>query len=150
MSVAQESHAESMERRVSAARGRSRQDKKHPQLICVDDYALFPNVPNIRKKNNFIIYTGDVKASLAERKRYVESMKGAGMGRRGVISSAEPFDVATATKEELIDFALVEYETTLNGAAPMVTLRRQVLKLAHEHDALVNASAGKTADTDLS
>jgi hypothetical protein len=143
------SQAANLEERASTSRARVRQDKRDPLLISMKDGMLFPNVPNIRKNPDYIVYRGDPKASDAERMKYVDSMKGGGNGRRRVINTAEAFDIGTATATELVDFALVEYETELNPASPVITLRKQVEKLAKQHDAMVLASSTK-AEGDLS
>jgi len=138
--------AEALETRHANAR-RRRQDKQDPLLICIEDGALFPNVPNIRKKATFIVYRGDPKANLDERMAYVKSMKGGHIGRRGVINTQEAFDIGKATKEELVDFALTEYDTELKDA-PLMVLRKQVQGLAEKFDAMVQHS--KVAGDDIS
>lgn len=137
--------AETLESRHAAARKRTRQNKQDPLLICLEDGALFPNVPNIQKKPNFIVYQGDPNASLDERMAYVRSMKGGRGGRRGVTNSLAPFDIGKATKEELFDFALTEYDTELKDA-PLMVLRKQVQALAEKFDAMLQTSAAKTGD----
>lgn len=138
-----ETQSETLERQISAVRGRARQDKRNPLLISMKDHLLWPNVPNLRKNKDMILYTGNPKASADERRRYVESMKTGRAGVRAVIDSSEPFDVAKASKQELLDFALTEYGKTLNPSAPDVTLRKQISIMAKEAGALVEASAAK-------
>lgn len=142
-----QSDAEVLEQKVSAVRGRARQDKKNPLLISMKDFLLWPNVPNLRKNKDMILYTGNPKAKAEERKRYVESMKTGRLGMRAVVDTSAAFDVGTATAQDLIDFALTEYGKSLNPAAPLVTLRKQVTLLAREANALVEASSLKQQET---
>lgn len=137
--------ADGLESKHAAARRRMRQDKQDPLLICMEDGMLFPNVPNIRKKATFIVYRGDPKAGLEERMAYVKSMKGGAPSRRGVVNTQEAFDIGKASKEELIDFALTEYDTELKDA-PLMVLRKQVQALAEKFDAMVQHSAAKADD----
>lgn len=141
-----QSQAETIEKSASASRTR-RQDKKNPLLISMKDFLLFPNVPRLREGKDMLLYTGNPKADLAERKRYVETMKTGRSGIRAVMDSSAAFDVGTATAQELVDFALQEYGTQLNLSAPLATLRKQVVKLARDADALVSTSSAKQAET---
>lgn len=145
-----QSDAEVLEQKVSAVRGRARQDKKNPLLISMSDALLWPNVPNLRKSKDMILYTGNPKAGPEERRRYVESMKTGRLGMRSVIDTSQAFDVGTATVQDLIDFALTEYGKTLNPAAPLVTLRKQIVLLAKEANALIQASSLKQETADIS
>lgn len=140
--------AEALETKHANARRRVRQDKQDPLLICMEDGMLYPNVPNIRKKATFIVYRGDAKASLDERMAYVKSMKGGHTGRRGVVNTQEAFDIGKASKEELIDFALTEYDAELKPNDPLMVLRKQVQALAEKFDAMVQHS--KVAGDDIS
>lgn len=122
---------EGLEERVAAHRGRTRQNRAAPWLIR-DDGAIFPNVPNIAKKNNFRVYHGDIKAPLEERLRYLQGLP----GKRRVIVSGEPtdeappFDLAKCTKDELIAFAEQEYGYTLDPEKNLHTLRSEFAKVA--------------------
>lgn len=144
-----ESQAEVLERKTASARIR-RQDKQNPLLISMTDFLLFPNVPNLRKNPDMILFRGNKDASLAERKRYVESMKTGRSGVRAVVDSSEPFDVAKATAQDLVDFALIEYGEELKPTTPLAVLRKQVIKLAEKHDALVDAKTTVAVEEDIS
>jgi hypothetical protein len=135
-----DARALNLETKVADARRRVRQDKTNPLLISTQDASLWPNVPRLRVKPHMIVYRGDPKADEAGRRAYVDSMKG-GTGRRAVINSAEAFDIGKATKDELIDFALTEYEVELKITEPIGNLRKQVQKLAESHNAMVAATA---------
>lgn len=113
--------------RARSAQGR--QDSSHPFLIHTGDGRLFPNVQRLRERDkNLVIYHGDAKASLAERMKYLNS------GRRAVFSAppveAEPFNVGTATREELIDFAATEYGVKLDQRLGLPAMRGKVAQLA--------------------
>ncbi len=142
-----QSQAENLEKAVSSARVR-RQDKKNPHLISMTDFMLFPNVPRLRENKDMILYTGNLKAGLEERRRYVESMKTGRGGLRAVVDTSEPFDVGTASAQDLVDFALIEYGTQLKTATPLAALRKQVVNLAKDANALVTTSAAKQEQTE--
>lgn len=122
---------ENFEARVAQHRGRTRQDKQVPFLIR-DDGVLMPNVPLIAKKPNFRPYHGDVAASLEERMQYLKGIP----SRRRVINSAvladqeAPFDIAKASKDDLIKFAEEEYGYTVDPATHLNKIRSDVAKLA--------------------
>jgi hypothetical protein len=122
---------ENFEARVADDRGRTRQNKDVPFLIR-DDGLLLPNVPLIAKKANFRPYRGDVKATLAERLEYLKGIP----GRRRVINTSAqadeeaPFDIAKATKDELIKFAEEEFGEIVDPATHLSKIRSMVAKLA--------------------
>lgn len=122
---------EDTEQRIADNRGRMRQDKKVPFLIR-DDGMLFPNVPLIGKKQNFRPYHGDVNASLEDRLRYLQGLQ----SKRRVINTEvvadeeAPFDIAKATKDELIAFAQDQYGSTIDPALHMNKIRSMVANLA--------------------
>lgn len=143
-----DAQAANLEGKIADARARQRQDKSHPLLINIKDGRLMPNVPRIRnnKKAQYVVYTGPAKATLEERMRYLQSM-GRNGGRRVVDSSSEdaPFDIGKASKQELVDFALSEYQTQLSLETDHRKLRTQVKELAVQHQAMVEKSAAKAA-----
>lgn len=122
---------ENFEARVADNRGRTRQNKEIPFLIR-DDGLLLPNVPLIAKKQNFRPYRGALNASLAERLEYLKGIP----GRRRVINTATvpdeeaPFDIAKATKDELIKFAEEEFGEIVDPATHLNKIRSMVAKLA--------------------
>jgi len=98
------------------------QDKKVPLLINREDGRLMPNVPRIRELPEYIPYTGSVTASATERMRWLDQFNKPQM--------EAPFDVGTATKDELIDFAATEYGRTLDRRKNVDTLRAEVMAMA--------------------
>lgn len=122
---------ETIEEAVSGARGRARQSKTVPFVIR-DDGILFPNVPLIAKKPNFRPYHGKVDASIEERMRY---LAGFSMQKRAVVSSApvaeaEPFDIAKASKDEIIVFAFEEFGLSWPDGTHLNRIRADVAKAA--------------------
>lgn len=120
-----------IEERIAAHRGKTRQSKTCPWLIR-DDGMVFPNVPLIAKKQNFRPYNGDPAAPLEQRMQYLQGLS---HQRRRVIMSApvveeEPFDIAKATKEELIAFAMEEFAEPIDPGEHLNKVRAIVAKLA--------------------
>lgn len=126
--------SEATEARMIAERqARNKQDKKYPHLINIDDGRLLPNVPNLAKHPKYRVYHGDPKATSGERLRYLASQLGGRAAHRAVVNSQEdvaPFDVGTATKEELIAFAQTEYDLELSSNTDIRTLRKRVADAA--------------------
>lgn len=120
---------ENFEERVAQSRGRSRQNKQVPFVIR-DDGVLFPNVPLIAAKQRFRPYHGKLDASLEERQEYLKGLA----PRRRVVNTAPdeepPFDIARATKDELIQFAENEFGYTIDPAEHLNKVRSAVAKLA--------------------
>lgn len=122
------------EARMAEARSTSRkfgQDRKHPFLINIEDGRLMPNVERLRKHRSgtYRVYTGDPKASLDERMAYIKS--GVGPQRTRIVNSATeepPFDIGTASKEDLVAFAAGDYGIVLDSNKPLKTLRDEFLK----------------------
>lgn len=112
----------------AAARRHKRQDRTTPLLIR-DDGLLMPNMPLIRKLPNMRPYTGDPKATLAERQNWLK-----GIGKKRVVLYSpppdEPFDLNKADLDSLCAFALDEYGTVLDASKPLDVLREQVFKLS--------------------
>lgn len=119
---------EQHEAAAAQQRGAKRQNKEHPLLIR-DDGMLFPNVPLVAKKPNFRIYTGNPKATLAERQQYV---KMGGLRKIPALTNTEPppFDVGRATKEDILLFARDEFGIELDGEKPLARLREDLVLLA--------------------
>ncbi len=135
---------EQQENQAAAARSASSkfgQDKTHPFLINIEDGSLIPNTPHLRKvrSQKYRVYTGDIQASTEERMRYLNM--GVGPRRARVVDSTaagakedEPFDVGTASKDDLVAFAAMEYGFTLDSKKPLKTLKEEFMKLAKEFD----------------
>ena len=135
---------EAQEANLSAQITRGRQNTKIPFCIHVKDGRLMPNVPEILAHPDYRPYTGNYKASLDERMAYLRSGGFGAPGRRAVVMPAvedeahapvadEPFDIAKASRQELVDFALEQWQESLDPATHLTTLRAQVAKLAKLH-----------------
>ncbi len=142
---------EAQESRMIADRAaRNKQDKKHPFLINVKDGRLLPNVPNLAGRaangahqpakaghKDYRVYTGDPKAAKDERLRWLQTQGiGAAGGRQVTLANVEPFDVGTATMDDLIDFASTEYGVSLSKQLGLKAVRAEVIKLAKEAGAV--------------
>lgn len=112
----------------AAARRVKRQDK-HTPLLIREDGVLMPNVPLIRRLPTMRPYTGDPKATIAERRDW---LKGIGKRRAVLYSPApdEPFDLNKADLDSLLAFALDEFGAVLDPAKPIETLRAEVYRLS--------------------
>jgi hypothetical protein len=121
---------EKFEARVADHRSKTRQNKEVPFLIR-DDGALFPNVPLLAAKPRFRPYHGKLGAPLEERLAYLAGQPGR---RRTVVMSApindEPFDIAKASKDEIIKFAEEEFGEIIDPALHLNKIRAMVAKLA--------------------
>jgi hypothetical protein len=125
----------SVQQEIQAANTRQKskrysQDKTNPMCININDGRLMPNVPNVRKNPDYRVYTGDLKASVAERLQYIRT--GLGPKRARVVMDAPkeepPFVVATAGKDDLLAFAESEYGYTMNPNKPVEELRIEFSK----------------------
>lgn len=121
---------EAFEARVAAHRASTRQDIKVPFLIR-DDGVLFPNVPLIAKKPNFRPYRGDINATLEERMKFLRGVSGRRVINTEVVADEEaPFDIAKASKDDLIKFAADEFGEIIDPADHLNKIRSVVAKLA--------------------
>lgn len=125
------------EEALANARQAGRQDKGTPFLINIKDLRLVPNTKLTAKLENYRPYTGDIKASEADRARYVSGFT----STRGVIipSVEDAFDVSKASADELVAFALDEYGAALDGTKSLKALREDVVKLAKAAGAAIEA-----------
>lgn len=118
------------------ARARSSvQDKKTPYLIHRESGRLLPNVEQLRKHPKMVPYTGSPKASHDERMRFLRT----GTFRQVVdttVAEAQldlpPFDLGTASREDMIKFAKEEFNLDLNPNAPPHIMRAQIKKAADD------------------
>lgn len=114
------------ESQIAAARMNMRQDKKVPLLINTDDFRLMPNVPKIAALANYRPYPGKADDSVEVRKQFIE--RGNHSGPRGFVNSAAntaPFDLGTASKDELVTFAMDEYGIALDPSKHLNRLRAE-------------------------
>ena len=110
-----------------------KQDRVNPFLINTETGHVFPNTPLLRKEPNMRLYTADVNMPLEERMRWLSGATKR-MASPKVINTVEDdrvFDMAAATKDELIVFAFENYNVTLPNSLSVKHLRDQVSKLAN-------------------
>ncbi len=133
------------EQRIAEARARQRQDKAVPFLIR-DDGMLYPNVPKVRERSGakFRPYHGSPKATLDERLRY---LKGLAPARPVTFTEPEPFDVGTATADELVQFAQEQWGELLDPSKPLRQLREAVMQLSRLPAPVYGAGIGASAET---
>jgi hypothetical protein len=122
----------------------TRQDKKLPFYINVEDGRLVPNVQNVRKMPNYRPYHGDPNADTATRLASLEGHSRT-TGTRVVASrpilDMATFDVATAKKAELLAFAADEYpDLELDASQHPMTLRKLILAAGERAAAAAGAS----------
>lgn len=116
---------------------KKRQDKTNPMVIHIENARLMPNTPRLRVHKDYRVYTGNPTDDLETRKRW---LKGVDRRTPKVIDStpdAAPFDVGTATADDLVMFAFENYGKVLDSALPPKKLREAVKALA---DAEASAS----------
>jgi hypothetical protein len=141
------------EQKMSDARAKHRQDKQVPFLIR-DDGMLYPNTPLMRRNPRFRPYIGDVRASKADRMRFLQ-----GLGaKRAVVykpEPEEPFDIGKATLDQLLNFAMEQFGRVLDPNKPIKKLREEVFALSQlpdplspEADAILAAGAQTAAAAD--
>lgn len=109
---------------------RGAQDRKVPFLIHRTTGRLLPNVEKLRKHKDMIPYNGSVKASLSERMRLIRTGSNREITQSQPDEALPPFDLSKATREEMIEFAQVEFGIALNPNAPPHILRNQIKKAA--------------------
>lgn len=138
-------------RMISARAAHNRQNPQHPYLINVKDGRLLPNVPALAGRaagvengkaipakaghRDLRVYTGSVKASYEERMKWLET-SGLSVGRDVSMANVEPFDVGTATLDELVDFANLEYGLEINKGLGLKAARTTVIEAARKAGAI--------------
>ena len=127
------------EQRMADRRSRLRQ-KKNPALVIRDDGVLYPNTAQMEKHPRYRPYHGDPKASLDDRMRYLAGLQ----KKRAVVfeETEEPFDVNTASVDELVQFALDQYGAVLNPMKPRKDLQREVFRLSQLDSSEIPAARG--------
>jgi len=124
-----------------------RQDRKIPLLIR-DDGMLMPNTALLRSRPRFRLYHGDPKASLEDRMRYLKGLQ----SRRKVVMEPvdEPFNLATADSDTLIQFALDQYGVVLDPSKPAKVLREMVFALAQKEEQGLSGDDGESSSPEAS
>ncbi len=109
------------------AKARRRQSRDCPLLIN-EEGRLIANMPLIAKKPNWRPYRGDPKASLEDRMRYLQ-----GLGQRRAVvfeQPEEPFNLGTATADEIVSFAMEQYGAALDVDMPIDQLRQRCYQIS--------------------
>ena len=134
-------------------RMKQRQDAKIPFLINIEDGRLVPNVAGTRELPNYRPYHGPAKAPLEARLMYLRTEGRMGSAYRPLTDSSveqappvEPFDIATASRDDLINFAFTEYGKSLDPTAHLATIKKQVREFARIAGALKGDHADGAAD----
>jgi hypothetical protein len=104
------------------------QEKTGTPWLIRDDGVVFPNTPLLFKKKNMRPYHGDPGASKEERERY---LAGHQRGRRAVVVEEElpPLNIRTATKEELIAFAMEQHSEVIPPEEHINKVRALICRL---------------------
>lgn len=138
------------------ARSKKKQDRTNPMVINVEDGRLMPNTPRLRIHPLYRVYTGDIKADLGTRMRWLEGLARSGAPKLTNSKEAEDtFDVGTATVDDLVMFALEHFGLKLDPKKPMKALRREVMDAAEAAEKADRANGagetlGDTLGADLS
>lgn len=93
-----------------------------------DDGLLFPATPKVLAQPNYRPYHGDIEASLEDRMLYLQ-----GQFRRGNYQpnlTPGTFDIGTATRGQMIDFAERNYNAVLDASQDIDAMREHVRNLA--------------------
>lgn len=131
---------QALEEQIAARRSRQRQDLKNPMLIR-DDGMLFPNTKLLAAKPRMRPYYGDPKATLDDRMRYLQGLQGKRAVKYDPVDD-EPFDIAAADVDTLVQFALDQYGAVLDPSKPVKVLREQVFKLSQIPESPAASQAG--------
>jgi hypothetical protein len=115
------------EQALSDATGRVAQDKRVPFLINRDDFRLYPNTRLSRKNPNYVPYDGKPDDDLPTRRAYVEGRVSQRPRIVNSMAEADAFDIGTASKDELVSFAIGEYGVMLDAAKDIRTLRKEFM-----------------------
>lgn len=130
---------------ISAERALNPQGKRGSgQMAIRDDGMLMEANQHILKEPNWRLYYGKADASIEERVAYVQKFHDS--RRAAVEMETGAFNIGTATREQLIDFAGNEYGARLDPKLTLAELRRAIGDMAAKEGALVapqtNGAAG--------
>lgn len=100
---------------------------RHTGVAIRDDGMLYPAIDSVLRNPRYRPYHGDIKAPLEERMRYLQGFT----QRNAALMSAEKgeFNIATAEKDDLIDFVLNEFGRQLDGRKTIDKLRTEAIAL---------------------
>lgn len=98
-----------------------------------DDGMLYPAIDSVLRKPNYRPYHGDINASLEERMQYLQGFS----NRNAALTAAEQgtFNIATADKDDLIDYVLNEFGKQLDGRKTIDKLRSEAIAMVKEREA---------------
>ena len=130
---------EQQEANLANHRAKTQQDKKHPFVINIEDGRLMPNVQALRKHKSYVVYRGDVHASLPERMRWLRGERGTAM-ILGLDSDEfeekPPFDLSKATLEDLVAFAAsgeAGFTMMLDAGKGLKAVRKEFIAAVKAH-----------------
>lgn len=115
------------EAQAAARRAAKRQDKKHPMLVNINDGRLVPNVPRLRTHKDYRVYDGP--KGLTDKARAKWANDALRTRTPQVIDSGEPeepFNVRTASRDDLLLFAADNLGMMLDESKDTETLRKEV------------------------
>lgn len=90
-----------------------------------DDGMLFPALDSVLRNPRYRPYHGDINASLEERMAYLQGKANANAAKEAAEKGV--FNIATADKDELIDFMLDEYGFQLDARLTIEKMRSQAI-----------------------
>jgi hypothetical protein len=97
-------------------------------LAIRDDGMLFPATDKVLRLHEFRPYHGDPNATLPQRLAYLRGQQASQATQISIETGA--FDIGTASKEELAEFALTEYGVQLDTRRDIGLLRADVAALS--------------------
>lgn len=97
--------------------------------IRMADGVICPATPKILAQPGFQEYHGPLHLTGAEALAHV---RGQNSGRRVVLGLEETFDLRTAGKEELLEFAETDYGVTLDATDDVEVLRNKVRQIVRQ------------------
>lgn len=111
------------------ARAKKKQDKANPMVININNGRLMPNTPRLRAHPQYKVYSGDLQAALPERMRWLAgALKQATTKVVNSKAEADIFDIGTASKDELIVFAMDEFGQVLDPKKDLKALRKAIME----------------------
>jgi hypothetical protein len=102
--------------------------------VRITDGVIFPYTDLVSKQQDMRPWQGpmekewlaDTREARSKRLKWLENDRG---GVRQVVERGAPFSIATADKEELLEYVSNEFGEALDARLPVLVLRRQALAL---------------------
>jgi len=104
--------------------------QKGQRGLIRDDGMPFPYVPLLATNPRFREYRGDPTKFPLTKEQGMAYLFGVGAPTPNTGSDGE-LVISTATKEELLDFALTEYGVSMNPEMPVDLIRQKIAKMAN-------------------